>query len=129
MEYVDAIKTQMLGASYIEENFPNAIILAAFPLSSELMYTYGGYVKKPLNVITSSHFKGMIGNEKNYTYFINPELYIDPIIDINSIDLYYYSPQQTPSGNVPNIAEKLNLTLIKRFELNNKIVEIYKVNK
>jgi len=129
MEYVDAVKTQMLGAHFIEDNFPNSTVLTAFPLSSELMYPYGGYVKKPINVVTSSHFEGMIGNKKNYTYFLNPELYPKPLIDINSIDLYYYSPQQTPSDDVLDIASKLNLTLIKRFELNNKFVEIYKVNK
>ncbi|MAG47184.1 hypothetical protein CL617_01140, partial [archaeon] len=52
-----------------------------------------------------------------------------PVIDPDVIDLYYYSPQQYPTKNILEIAEKLDLKLIKRFELNNKVVEIYKVNK
>ena len=71
----------------------------------------------------------MIGDRKNYTYFTNPELYLEPIIDVSSIDLYYYSPQQTPSEDILDIVKGLNLTLTKRFELNNKFVEIYRVNK
>lgn len=129
MEYVDAIKTQQLGASYIEKNFPDATVLASFPLSSELQHPYGGYVKKPINVITYPHFPGMTGHKKNYTLFLNPELYVDPVIDINTIDLYYYTPQEFPSKRVLDIVQKLNLTPIKRFELNNKAVEIYLVNK
>ena len=128
MEYVDAIETQLLGAKYIEENFPDATVLASFPLSSELTYPYGGYVKNPIDVVTYPHFLGLTGQNKNYTVFLHPQLNQNQTIDLNSIDLYYYTPQEF-SSIIPDIAKKLDLTLIKRFELNNKFVEIYEVNK
>ena len=128
MEYVDAIKTQISGAEYIEENFPNSTVLASFPLSSELKYPYSGYVKKPINVVTYPHFLGLTGHEKNYTIFLHPQFNQNQTIDLNSIDFYYYTPQEF-SSVIPDIAKKLNLTLIKRFESNNKSVEIYRVNK
>jgi len=128
MEYVDAIKTQLLGAKYIEKNFPDAIVLASFPLSSELTYRYGGYVKNPIDVVTYPHFSGLTGQDKNYTIFLYPQFNQSQTIDLNLIDLYYYTPQEF-SSVVPDISKKLDLTLIKRFELNNKSVEIYEVNK
>jgi len=49
-------------------------------------------------------------------------------IDLSKINLYYYSPQEFPTKEVYDIRDKLNLTLIKKFEVNNKSVEIYLVN-
>ena len=128
MEYVDAIKTQIWTVNYIEENFPNATVLTPFPLSFELMYPYAGYVKNPINVITFPHFVGMTGPIKNYTLFLNSKSSQELVIDLNLIDLYLYTPQEF-SSVIPDISKKLNMTLIKKFELNNKFVEIYKINK
>ncbi len=117
MEYVDLIKTHQLASSYIENNFPDSVVLAAFPQSFELKYPYSGYVKKPLNVATINPLPNLADKDKNFS--INPD----------NIDLYYYSPQEHSSKQILDVKEQLNLTLIKRFEINNKSTEIYIVNK
>lgn len=127
MEYVDAIKTHQLAASYIEDNFPDATVLAAFPQSSELKYPYGGYVKKPINIVTYSPIPGVV--EKNFTQFLYPETIPEFSVNISEIDLYYYSGQEFATKPILETAKELNLTLIKRFEINNKLTEIYMVNK
>jgi len=128
MEYTDMIKTHQLAASYIENNYPNATVLAAYPQSIELQYTYGKYVQKPIKVITIPPYPGVTVYVKNYTQFLNPATVEIMPIDLSKIDLYYYSPQEFPTKGIYEIRDQLNLTLIKRFEKNNKSVEIYKVN-
>ena len=66
---------------------------------------------------------------KNYTQFIHPETIPKKEINISKLDIYYHSPQEYPNKNIYDIVNKLNLTLIKKFEINNKSVEIYLVNK
>ena len=127
LEYQDFIKVRQLGASYIETNFLNSTVLTTFPLSLDLSYTYGKYVKNKLNVVTIDHYGGLVN--KNYTQFLHPETIPEQKIDLNKIDIYYSSPQEFPTKEVYDIKDKLSLTLIKRFEVNNKSVEIYKVNK
>ena len=127
MEYVDFIKTHQLAASYIEENFPDAVVLAGHPQSLELQYSYGKYVKKPIKVVAIEPFPGVSGYKKNYTEFLNPSKRQE--IDISQIDLYYHSEQQYPVEPLKDLIKKLNLILIKRFEMNNKVTEIYLVNK
>mgnify|MGYP001590690977 FL=1 len=127
LEYQDFIKVRQLGASYIELNYLDSTILTTFPLSLDLMYPYGKYVKRGLNVITIDHYGGLVN--KNYTQFLYPESIPKKEINITDIDLYYYSPQEFPTKEVYDIANKLNLSLIKEFEINNKSVEIYLVNK
>jgi len=117
MEYIDLLETHKLASSYIEDNFPNSVILAAFPQSFELRYPYSGYVNKPLNVATINPLPNLADRDKNF--LINP----------NDIDIYYYSPQEHSSKQILDVKEQLNLTLIKRFEVNNKSTEIYIVNK
>jgi len=117
MEHIDLIKTHQLASSYIENNFPDSVVLAAFPQSFELRYPYSGYVNKPLNVATINPLPNLADRDKNF--LINP----------NDIDIYYYSPQEHSSKQILDVKEQLNLTLIKRFEVNNKSTEIYIVNK
>ena len=117
MEHIDLIKTHQLASSYIENNFPDSVVLAAFPQSFELKYPYAGYVKKPLNVATINPLPNLADRDKNFS--INP----------GDIDIYYYSPQEHSSKQILDVKEQLNLTLIKRFEINNKSTEIYLVNK
>jgi hypothetical protein len=127
MEYVDSIYIHQLAANYIENNYPNSTILAAYPQSSELKYPYNKYVNNPINVITISPLPGL--TERNYTKFLYANLYKEPDINLSKIDLYYHSKQEYPTKGIDDAAKKLNLTLLKKFELNNKTVEIYLVNK
>ena len=127
LEYQDFIKVRQLGASYLETNYPKSTILTTFPLSLDLSHSYGKYVRKELNVITIDHYGGLVN--KNYTQFLHPETIPKREIDLSQIDFYYYSPQEFPTKEVYDIKDKLNLTLIKRFEINNKSTEIYLVNK
>lgn len=127
LEYQDLIRVRELGANYIELNYPNAKILTTFPLFLDLKYPYGKYVTRELDVITIDHYGGLIN--KNYTQFLHPEKIPKKEINLSEINLYYYSPQEFPTKEVYDIANQLNLTLIKRFELNNKTTEIYIVNK
>src|SRR3989344_1168104 len=122
LESRDFIKVRQLGASYLEDNFPNATILTSFPLSSDLSYPYGKYVKKSLNLVTMEPHPGII--YKNYTQYIDPETVPKKEINLSLIDVYYYSPQQFPNKKTEDIADKLNLTLIKKFEMNNKVTLI-----
>ena len=126
MEYVDAVKTHQMATNYLESNFPDEVILASYPQSLELKFPYLGYVKKPMNVVSIPPFPGL--TSKNFTVFLNPELY-NKTVDLNLIYLVYASDQEFKNRHSRGIDKILNKTLIKRFEMNNKVVEIYKVNK
>ena len=127
LEYQDFIKVRQLGASYLETNYPNATILTTFPLSLDLSHSYGKYVGRELNIVTIDHYGGLVN--KNYTQFLHPETIPKKQINQSKIDIYYHSPQEFPTKEVYDIKDKLNLTLIKRFEINNKSTEIYLVSK
>ncbi len=127
LEYKDFIRIRQEAANFISENYQNATILVAYPSSLDLQHPYGKYVKEPINIITVPPFPGL--TEKNYTKFLNPNLYPEPEINLSSIDIYYYSPQEYPNKKILDASNQLNLTLIKKFEKNNKTVEIYKVIK
>jgi len=126
MEYADAIKTHKEAASYIENNFPNSVIIASYPQSLELQFPYLGYVSKPLNVISIPPWSGLVS--KNFTLYFNPEKY-ERNINLNTLDIIYYSDQEFETRYSQEIYSILNKNLIKNFELNGKIVKIYKINK
>ena len=125
MEYSDSIKLHQIAADYLQEKFPDSVILASFPQSLELKYPYLGYVEKPLNVVSIPTYPGL--TTKNYTIYLNPELY-NKTIDLNLIDILYYSGQEYKTKYSKELNKILNKTLIKKFELNNKTVEIYKID-
>jgi hypothetical protein len=127
MEYVDTIKTHQLAASYIEKNFPDATVLAAYPQSMELQYPYAGYIKKPIKVITAPPYPGITDYHKNYTQFLYSKKRPKMEINLSEINLYYYSTQEFQTKEIYDIRDKLNLKLLKRFEINKKVVEISKV--
>jgi len=126
MEYVDAIKTHQMATNYLEENYPDAVILASFPQSLELQYPYLGYVKKPLKTVSIPPFPGL--TSKNFTIHLNSGIY-NKTIDLNSIDIVYYSDQEFKTRHSKEINKILNKTLVKKFEMNGKVAEIYEVNK
>lgn len=125
MEYVDSIKTHQMAVNYLEENFPDSVVLVSYPQSLELKYSYLGYVDKPLNVVSIPPFPGL--TTKNSTIYLNPSKYSKEI-DLNTIDLIYYSEQQFDNKNSKELREIFDEKLIKRFEINGKIVEIYEIN-
>jgi len=127
MEYADMIKTHQMAASYIEDNFKDMTVLAAYPQSLELQYDFGKYVKEPIKVITVPPFPGVTEYSKNYNLFFNSTK--DYSINISEVDIYYYSKQEYNTTNINDAVKNLNLTLLKRFEINNKVTEIYLVNK
>jgi len=49
--------------------------------------------------------------------------------NLSKIDIYYYSSQEFKTKPIIDVVKNLNLTLIKKFEVNNKVSEIYLVNK
>lgn len=126
-EYSDFIKLRQNSAEFISSNYPKKTVLVSYPMSMDLQHAYGGYVNNPIKVITYPPFGWQ--TIKNYTQVINLSLISENEYNLNDIDLYYTSPQEFKDGNIREIASKLNLTLIKRFELNNKSTEIYLVNK
>src|SRR3989344_428828 len=126
MEYVDVVKTHQMASHYLEENYPNSTILVSYPQSLELKYPYLGYVNKPLKTISIPPFPGL--TSKNFTIYLNPNIY-NKTIDLNSVDIAYYSKQQFENKYSRELYEILDKILIKRFELNGKTVEIYKINK
>lgn len=114
MEYLDLIETHYNATKYIETNFPNSTVLTAWPQSEELREPILGYVNKPIKAIDITELL------KNST--LEKEIY--------NIDLIYYYPQSALNReNLLKIINNLNSTLLKRFEKNGKITEIYKINK
>ena len=128
LEYRDFIIVRQQAANFISENYPDATVLVAYPMSLDLQHEYGKYLTKKLDVITMDPYGGGLTN-KNYTQFLYPETIPEQNINLSEIDLYYYSPQEYPNQKIYNLRDQLNLTLIKRFEVNNKVAEIYLVNK
>ena len=128
LEYKDFIYVRQQAAKFISEKYPNAKILLTYPMSMDLQHVYGKYVDEKIDVTAIEPFGGTLTN-KNYTQFLNPETILKQEINISNIDIYYYSPQEYPNANIYEIRDQLNLTLIKKFEKNNKIVELYLVDK
>ena len=126
MEYVDMIKTHEMATNYLQNNFPNSVILASYPQSLELKYPYLGYVNKPMSIVSIPPYPGL--TTKNSTIYNNPYGY-NKTIDLNSIDLIYYSEQEFKTKYSRELNKILKKNLIKRFEINGKVVEIYSIDK
>lgn len=109
LEYLDLVETHYEGAKYIENNFPNSTVLTNWPQHMELSMPEYGYVNKSIK-------------------FVAPD---DPDLNekISEVDLLYYSPQSDDFSRwqLDKIMNNLNLTLLKKFEKNGKITEIYRI--
>jgi hypothetical protein len=98
MQYMEVVSTHLAACRFVEKNFQGKKIMADWPLSTQLQYPYLGYVSKPLSVVS-------------------PEEYCDILI---------LSPQSANRGSVARkIAQDRNMSFIKKFEINDKFVEIY----
>ncbi len=126
LEYRDFIEVRQNAADFISKNYPDSTVLVSYPMSMDLKHTYGKYVDDEINVVTVSPFGYL--TIKNYTEFLSLKNSNKEEINLDEINLYYYSPQEFPIKNIYDARDKLNLTLIKKFEKNNKVTEIYLVN-
>jgi 4-amino-4-deoxy-L-arabinose transferase-like glycosyltransferase len=107
LRYLDIVKADQKMANYIETNFSDSFVLAAWPQCWELAEPSYGYVNKS---IKSRHFSA-----------INK--------DISNIDLIFYSPYSSSQNEILEIIGSLNLTLIKEFGVNEEYIRLYEINK
>lgn len=116
LEYLDLINTHKQACSFIEENYPNAVVLTAWPGVVELTFPAAGYVDKPINAV--------IPYRKHFTKF-DFEFYSPQ----SNVSIIYYSPQSNVylAKKQRAIMKNYNLTLLKRFEKNSKYTEIFLV--
>jgi 4-amino-4-deoxy-L-arabinose transferase-like glycosyltransferase len=126
MEYVDMVKTHQMAADYLQINYPDSVILASYPQSLEIIYPYLGYVDKHMNAVSIPPFPGL--TTKNSTIYLNSDRY-NKTINLNEIDIIYASDQEFKTRYSIELYKILNKRLIKRFELNGKVTEIYEVEK
>jgi len=127
MEYADMVKTHQMAAEFLETNYPNSVVLVSYPQSLELQYPYLGYVKEPFKVVSIPSFPGL--TTKNSTVYLNSDLY-NKSVDLNTIDVIYYSEQEFKTKYSQDLYNNvLHKNLIKEFELNGKVTQIYEVNK
>ncbi len=102
MEYADEVTVESQAIGYIEENYPNSVVLTSGFFSKQgLSSPYSGYTKKSIRNVD-----------------------IDSIKDDNKFDIFYYNGF-IGEERKKEIINKFNLTLEKRFEKNNKYTEIY----
>lgn len=142
MEYRDAIIVQKQMDQYIEQNYPESIILTQWPMVTQLRFPMNGFVSKPLRVMDVDHY--LDSNEGAFTFNM-PDAYLyiyvekknvtvndvrlyDPVyttpLKRTDFDIFYYSPESQHQGYY-RIVKDFNLTLIKRFEHNGKVAELY----
>jgi hypothetical protein len=119
LEYIDLVNVQHMAASYIEKNYPNNTILTSwFTLSLNLKNPELGYVTKPIKVDLAVDSLGLIDDTTGK--FIN--------FSCNKYDIIYYSPQSSFHRDLfIALNNTCNMTLLKRFELNGKYAEVYKM--
>jgi hypothetical protein len=100
-EYIDAVKISQDAARYVELNFSDKRILTSWPFMAVLRYPALGYVKKPLRVV----------NVKE------------------KFDIFVYDKQALKDEGQPEeeIFLKNHLVLLKRFERNAMVIEIFDV--
>ena len=105
MEYSEFVKAHLDASSYIETNYPNAVVLVPFKSHQnyELSDPRLGYVKKPIKLINPRNLSEL--NEEDF-------------------DLLYYS-QFMSEQDKQFLIEKFNLKLEKEFNRKGKITEIY----
>lgn len=103
MEYVDAIVVTQQATDYIEKYFPSAAILTTWPFEAALRHPMLGYVKKPLNVVYKKQKFDML------------------VYDGQSMEI------KKNETTKKILSKNKNFVLIKRFEQNNKFIEIYRV--
>gem|GEM_PF-5722557 len=100
-EYIDAVTISQDAARYIESNFKDKHILTTWPFMAVLRYPVLGYVKEPLNVVSKQ----------------------------DKFDIFVYDKQALDgAGRLEGMVSlKSNFVLIKRFERNTMVIEIYRV--
>lgn len=108
LEYLDQIKTHKLACKFIMDNYPQSIVITFDPLESELKNPEGGYVTSPVKSVCFKEFKNQ---DKNKDYLV------------------YYSEQAGALGEFKQFLKSHNLTLLKYYESNGKIVKIYRLIK
>ncbi|MFH0861297.1 MAG: glycosyltransferase family 39 protein [Candidatus Altiarchaeota archaeon] len=108
MEYADAVRTNLYAIKYLSKNYPNATVLSSWPLDHALMLPSVHYIEQPLTIAGDACVNG----------------------DLTNANIFVYSSQSACHGNLMKILTESagNLTLIKGFEINNKITEIYLIN-
>jgi hypothetical protein len=105
MKYLDVVKIHQSMCRYIENNFPNARILTAFPNEVQLLHPYLGYVDAALKAIPLEQEMAM---------------------DKKDFDLILHStPVDDSQKLLKEFAIRNNLNLIKRFEQGDIIAELY----
>lgn len=105
LEYLDLIRLHKLTIDYLTQNYLlNTPIIADSPICDDLAQPFLHYVKKP---------------------FQNVECFEPDIVDISEVKLIILPYQGSHFYIFKEKIDHLNLTLIKRFEINGKITEIY----
>jgi len=145
-EFIDYLNVRQQAADYLLENHRGKTLLAGYPEIYDLTYPWAGYTSqyKAFNLEGITYFPFPNPNQsvfdppfdkvvvfralnENNDYEI---VYFDPTtINLENIDLVYYSPQSYALFNLEKIKKNLNLKLLKKFSQNNKSIEIYEVLK
>jgi uncharacterized membrane protein YuzA (DUF378 family) len=100
LEYLDVVDTHKEAAGFIEKNYPDRTIITCWPMTEELGDSRLGYVSRGVNVSSDpSRFK--------------------------ADSIFYYSRQSSCRNN-PRYTKLMDeASLLKRFEKNSKVAEIY----
>ncbi len=159
LEYLDVIETHQKMDSFIEENYPDAVVLTVYPMVVELRLPLQGYVKSTHKVIDLNKYdirdsyRLKKDNYRHWDWYYY-DCYLDktcydkvwyrPIaagrdvrdydrlykekLTREDFDLYYFSPQSNYYGTPElfmKVVDDFDLKLIKRYEKNGKVAELY----
>ena len=103
LEYLDVIDVGKEMASFVEENYPEAVVYTGFPSHYMLGEPFQHYIPKPIEVYDCRYYKE--GDR------------------VDLIVFHFLSPSEI---NCLQLIKKLGLTPLKVFEKNGKKMEIYK---
>ncbi len=101
LEYIDMVRTHQEACQFIEENFPQAVILTDWPQVIELSFPYAGYVNSPLQTFYVETWKG------------------------EKFQILYYSPQSPHAHRLREIVKEFSLHPVKIFQRQGKKAVIY----
>jgi len=121
LEYIDMVKTHQEACAFIEDRYSDSVVLTTWPMTTELMFPYLGYVNKSIKCYAPFNYE--LNEEGSVSIKIKNQA------NLRNVDLVYFSPQSHGYKAMLRLMSSMHLKYIKQFSRDNKTTQIFKVIK